>query len=166
MAPSVVGESLKGAELLAQVMQTELGYECFPPPASHRTDIIQAVKLGSRQKVPCLTIYFQQCLNVSVTLIVKLSTTKYALYMHMTFSSLKQLIAFCEAVQRRSPVGAHIRPTPGHTPGYGHEVIFAGKQSAFFVCFNDRHPIVLRVLTYAACDLVQTGPSPKAARWS
>ena len=51
MAPSVVGESLKGAELLAQVMQTEMGHECFPPPLSHRTDIIQAVKLGSRKKV-------------------------------------------------------------------------------------------------------------------
>lgn len=51
MAPSVVGESLKGATLLAEVMQTELGYECFPPPDSHRTDIIQAVKLGTRQKV-------------------------------------------------------------------------------------------------------------------
>jgi cystathionine beta-lyase family protein involved in aluminum resistance len=36
-----------------------------------------------------------------------------------------QLIAFCEAVQRKSPVGAHIRPIPGYTPGYGHEVIFA-----------------------------------------
>ena len=24
-----------------------------------------------------------------------------------------------------SPVGAHVRPVPGVTPGYGHEVIFA-----------------------------------------
>lgn len=37
-----------------------------------------------------------------------------------------QLISFCESVQRRSPVGAHIRPVPGLTAGYGdHEVIFA-----------------------------------------
>ena len=36
-----------------------------------------------------------------------------------------QLISFCESVQRKSPVGAHIRPIPGRTPGYGHEVIFA-----------------------------------------
>jgi cystathionine beta-lyase family protein involved in aluminum resistance len=36
-----------------------------------------------------------------------------------------QLIAFCEAVQRNSPVGAYIRPVPGQTAGYGGEVIFA-----------------------------------------
>ena len=35
------------------------------------------------------------------------------------------MLAFCEAVQRCSPVGSHIRPTPGMTPGYGDEVIFA-----------------------------------------
>jgi cystathionine beta-lyase family protein involved in aluminum resistance len=28
-------------------------------------------------------------------------------------------------VQKRSPVGAHIRPIPGQSPGYGDEVIFA-----------------------------------------
>ena len=32
---------------------------------------------------------------------------------------------FCTAVQRCSPVGSHIRPVPGITPGYGDEVIFA-----------------------------------------
>ena len=36
-----------------------------------------------------------------------------------------KVLAFCEAVQRCSPVGAHIRPVPGRTPGYGDEVIFA-----------------------------------------
>lgn len=51
MAPSIVGESLKGAELVAEVMQNRLGYPCNPPPGSHRTDIIQAVQLGSRKKV-------------------------------------------------------------------------------------------------------------------
>jgi cystathionine beta-lyase family protein involved in aluminum resistance len=85
MAPAIVGESLKGAELVAEVMQNRLGYPCNPPPGSLRTDIIQAVQLGSRKK----------------------------------------LISFCEAVQKRSPVGAHIRPVPGMTPGYGDEVIFA-----------------------------------------
>lgn len=88
LAPSIVGESLKGAELLAEVM-TGLGYPCNPPrnppPGSHRTDIIQAIQLGSREK----------------------------------------LIAFCEAVQKRSPVGSYIRPIPGESAGYGSEVIFA-----------------------------------------
>lgn len=85
MAPAIVGESLKGAELVAEVMQNQLGYPCNPPPGSLRTDIIQAVQLGSRKK----------------------------------------LISFCEAVQKRSPVGAYIRPVPGMSPGYGDEVIFA-----------------------------------------
>ena len=85
MAPSIVGESLKGAELVAEVMQNKLGFPCNPPPRSSRTDIIQAVQLGSREKV----------------------------------------VSFCESVQKRSPVGGYIRPIPGHSPGYGDEVIFA-----------------------------------------
>ncbi len=85
MAPSIVGESLKGAELVAEVMQNRLGYPCNPPPRSHRTDIIQAVQLGSKEK----------------------------------------LVSFCEAVQKKSPVGAHIKPVPGQTSGYGDPVIFA-----------------------------------------
>ena len=39
--------------------------------------------------------------------------------------SRERLVRFCEAVQRHSPVDAHVRPTPGRTPGYGDEVIFA-----------------------------------------
>ena len=85
MAPGVVGESLKGAELVSEVMNNQLGYPCNPRPNSHRTDIIQAVQLGNRKK----------------------------------------LISFCESVQKKSPVGAHIRPIPGFSPGYGDEVIFA-----------------------------------------
>jgi cystathionine beta-lyase family protein involved in aluminum resistance len=83
-APQVVGEALKGAELVATVM-SDLGYPCNPPADAERTDIIQAVKLGSRDAV----------------------------------------VAFCAAVQRSSPVGSHVRPIPGITPGYGDEVIFA-----------------------------------------
>ena len=80
-APQVVGEALKGACLVAHIMES-LGYECNPPADAARTDIIQAVKLRERAKV----------------------------------------LAFCEAVQRCSPVGAHIRPVAGITPGYGDEV--------------------------------------------
>ena len=64
---------------------TRLGFECNPAPGAPRTDIIQAVRLGQRERV----------------------------------------VAFCRAVQRCSPVGAHILPVPGVTPGYGDEVIFA-----------------------------------------
>ena len=101
-APATVGESLKGAMLLAEVLGGTFGLPCNPPsPLSTsrlatntgadssnnvRTDIIQAVKLGSESR----------------------------------------LVRFCEAVQSHCPVDAHVRPTPGYTPGYGAtEVIFA-----------------------------------------
>lgn len=41
----------------------------------------------------------------------------------------EKVMRFCEAVQRNGPVGAHIKPTAGVTPGYGDEVVFA--QSSF-----------------------------------
>ncbi|KAJ1638982.1 cystathionine beta-lyase family protein [Pavlovales sp. CCMP2436] len=39
--------------------------------------------------------------------------------------SRENLVAFCQVVQRYSPVNAHVRPTAGSTPGYGDEVVFA-----------------------------------------
>ncbi|KAK4537220.1 hypothetical protein CDCA_CDCA11G3245 [Cyanidium caldarium] len=52
MAPQIVGEALKGATLVAQVMH-ELGFEVSPAAGgtAHRTDIIQAVRLGSAERV-------------------------------------------------------------------------------------------------------------------
>jgi cystathionine gamma-lyase len=50
MAPAIIGESLKGAELVAAVMSA-LGSACNPAGLAHRTDIIQAVQLGSRSKL-------------------------------------------------------------------------------------------------------------------
>tara|TARA_B100000795_G_scaffold70155_1_gene49116 strand:- start:204 stop:683 length:480 start_codon:yes stop_codon:yes gene_type:complete len=80
-----VGESLKGALLIAETLSS-LGYACNPPRDQlKRTDIIQAVTLGEREKV----------------------------------------LAFCQAVQRCSPVGANVRLEAGRTPGYGDEVVFA-----------------------------------------
>ncbi|KAG6591988.1 hypothetical protein SDJN03_14334, partial [Cucurbita argyrosperma subsp. sororia] len=39
--------------------------------------------------------------------------------------SRELLLAFCEAVQRSSPVASYTKPVPGITPGYASEVIFA-----------------------------------------
>lgn len=50
MAPSVVASALKGAALLALVMQ-ELGYEVNPGPFAERHDIVQAVVLRSPEAV-------------------------------------------------------------------------------------------------------------------
>lgn len=49
-APTVVENALKSAVLTAEVMSRQ-GYEVFPEVAAGRDDIIQAIKLGSREKV-------------------------------------------------------------------------------------------------------------------
>ena len=51
MAPAIVGESLKGAMLLAEVLGARFGLPCNPPAGAPRTDIIQAVQVGSRDRV-------------------------------------------------------------------------------------------------------------------
>ncbi|KAB1217205.1 hypothetical protein CJ030_MR4G021116 [Morella rubra] len=84
LAPQMVGEAIKGTFLIAEVMASK-GYKVQPLPRVQRHDIVQAVQLGSRER----------------------------------------LLAFCEAVQRSSPVGSFTKPIPGSTPGYASEVIFA-----------------------------------------
>jgi cystathionine gamma-lyase len=50
MAPSIVCDALKGVSLAAQVF-TDLGYTTSPGPLEKRTDIIQAIKLETRDKL-------------------------------------------------------------------------------------------------------------------
>eukprot|EP00897_Mesotaenium_endlicherianum_P004771 jgi/Mesen1/4321/ME000022S03614 len=50
LAPQVVGEAIKGSLLIAQVMSAR-GFVLHPPPRVRRHDIIQAVELGSREKL-------------------------------------------------------------------------------------------------------------------
>ncbi|XP_042024899.1 uncharacterized protein YnbB-like isoform X2 [Salvia splendens] len=84
LAPQMVGEAVKGSLLIAEVMAGR-GYEVQPFCRAPRNDVVQAVKLGSRER----------------------------------------LLAFCEAVQRSSPVSSFTKPIAGATPGYASEVIFA-----------------------------------------
>mmetsp|Transcript_13219 Transcript_13219/g.19734 ORF Transcript_13219/g.19734 Transcript_13219/m.19734 type:complete len:482 (-) Transcript_13219:31-1476(-) len=51
MAGSIVGESLKGAHLLSHVMGAYFDFPTNPLPFEKRTDIIQSIALGSREKV-------------------------------------------------------------------------------------------------------------------
>ena len=69
-APHVVGEALKGAHLVAATLGG-LGYECIPPPggAVHRTDIIQAVRLGEREKVLAFCRAVQRCSPVGANIL-------------------------------------------------------------------------------------------------
>jgi cystathionine beta-lyase family protein involved in aluminum resistance len=84
IAPHVTGEGLKGAQFTAALF-ADLGFTVRPAYDHHRTDLVQAVELGSSEG----------------------------------------LIAFCEAVQRHSPVDAHVRPEPWAMPGYTDPVIMA-----------------------------------------
>ncbi|CAA7601941.1 Putative methionine gamma-lyase [Acididesulfobacillus acetoxydans] len=84
-SPLTVSEALKGAIFAAAFWQA-LGFEVHPLPESARSDLIQAVKLNSKEK----------------------------------------MIAFCQGLQKGSPVDAHVLPIPAGMPGYGDEVIMAG----------------------------------------
>lgn len=50
LAPHVVGQALEGA-IFASALFKELGFEVSPAPEEKRSDIIQAIKLGSREKL-------------------------------------------------------------------------------------------------------------------
>lgn len=50
LAPQMVGEAIKGSHLIAYVFD-RLGYRVNPPPLVPRRDVIQAVQLGSPEKL-------------------------------------------------------------------------------------------------------------------
>jgi cystathionine beta-lyase family protein involved in aluminum resistance len=50
LAPQMVGEAMKGNHLVAYVLH-ELGYPVNPLPFAPRRDVIQAIKLGSPEKI-------------------------------------------------------------------------------------------------------------------
>jgi len=84
-SPLTVSEALKGA-VFAAAFWRALGFAVQPEPEASRTDLIQAVMLGSRDK----------------------------------------LIAFCQGIQKGSPMDSHVLPIPSGMPGYGDDVIMAG----------------------------------------
>jgi cystathionine beta-lyase family protein involved in aluminum resistance len=85
LAPQMVGEAKKGNHLTAYVFD-KLGYPVNPAPFAPRRDVIQAIKLGSPEKI----------------------------------------IAFCQAIQKYSPIGSYLDPVPGEMPGYESELVMAG----------------------------------------
>lgn len=84
-SPLTVSESIKGAVYSAAFWRA-LGFSVHPEPETPRTDLIQAIKLGSKEK----------------------------------------MIAFCQGLQKGSPVDSHVLPIPSGMPGYEDEVIMAG----------------------------------------
>lgn len=85
LSPLTVSESIKGS-IFSAALWRALGFEVNPEPETLRTDLIQAVKIGSREK----------------------------------------MIAFCEGIQKGSPLDSHVTPIPSGMPGYEDEVIMAG----------------------------------------
>ena len=85
LSPLTVSESIKGS-IFSAAFWRALGFEVNPEPETLRTDLIQAVKLGSKEK----------------------------------------MIAFCEGIQKGSPLDSHVTPIPSGMPGYEDEVIMAG----------------------------------------
>lgn len=59
LAPQMVGEAMKGNHLMAYVFD-QLGYPVNPQPMAPRRDVIQAIKLGSPQKLVAFCKAIQQ----------------------------------------------------------------------------------------------------------
>ena len=59
LAPQMVGEAMKGNHLTAYVFQ-QLGYAVNPLPSAPRRDVIQAIRLGSPQKLIAFCRAIQQ----------------------------------------------------------------------------------------------------------
>lgn len=83
-APSVVGEAMKSA-VLAAYLGDLLGFVVSPAPGESRCDIVQAIELGSPER----------------------------------------LIAFCQGVQKGSPIDSVVSPEPSDMPGYDTQIIMA-----------------------------------------
>ncbi|MDR1962100.1 MAG: methionine gamma-lyase family protein [Gracilibacteraceae bacterium] len=84
-SPLTVAEAVKGM-IFTAAFWTELGFAVRPKAWEPRADIIQAVDLGSAER----------------------------------------LIAFCQGLQKGSPIDAHVQPLPAPMPGYTDEVLMAG----------------------------------------
>jgi cystathionine beta-lyase family protein involved in aluminum resistance len=61
LAPHVVAESLRGLDFAAALFE-ELGYEVDPAPGAHRTDVVQAIRLGTPQRL----LRFAQALQTAL----------------------------------------------------------------------------------------------------
>ncbi|XP_022876500.1 uncharacterized protein LOC111394755 isoform X3 [Olea europaea var. sylvestris] len=108
LSPQMVGEAIKGSFLIAEVMAAR-GYKvqplCRVPRHDTVQDLLSGKTIGSTKKSEGL-YYFDKADAIQL-------------------GSRERLLAFCEAVQRSSPVSSFTKPIAGATPGYASEVIFA-----------------------------------------
>ncbi|KAK7855075.1 uncharacterized protein CFP56_029780 [Quercus suber] len=122
LSPQMVGEAIKGTFLVAEVMSSK-GYKVQPLPRVQRHDIVQV------DNVIDLTILLRRLVIWEKYMQKEKSrfNTKALCndFQAVQLGSRECLLAFCEAVQRSSPVGSFTKPVAGTTPGYASEVIFA-----------------------------------------
>jgi cystathionine beta-lyase family protein involved in aluminum resistance len=63
-APLVIGETLRGLDFAAALF-AQLGYAVDPLPGERRTDIVQAIRLGSREKLIAFARGLQRALPIN-----------------------------------------------------------------------------------------------------
>ena len=84
LAPHIVLQAVKTA-IFASAVFSRLGYQVTPSANDRRSDIIQTIRLETKER----------------------------------------LCNFCIAIQKNSPVDAHVVPVPAIIPGYQDEIIMA-----------------------------------------
>ncbi|QOR35762.1 methionine gamma-lyase family protein [Clostridium sp. 'deep sea'] len=63
--------------------------------------------------------------KLNLTVDPKANEQRYDIIQSVNMKNKEQLIAFCEGIQKGSPVDSMANPIPGMLPGYDHEVIMA-----------------------------------------
>lgn len=91
--------------LIAEVMASK-GYKVQPLPRAPRHDTVQVC-----------------CIFLSYICMEDIASYEFLYSIQaVQLGSRELLLAFCEAVQRSSPVASFTKPVPGITPGYASEV--------------------------------------------
>lgn len=70
---------------------------------------------------------FTSCLLEKCGFVTNPSYTEHRtdLIQSVTFPTSEEMIAFCQAIQKASPINSHVLPYPSYMPGYEHDVIMA-----------------------------------------
>ncbi|GAB0492366.1 hypothetical protein MMPV_003628 [Pyropia vietnamensis] len=119
MAPAMVGEAAKGAALVAAVFR-RLGYATSPGMLA-----VAAPSSAGVAKTVAGNGGVHGNGNGNGDSDGGGDLPPLELIHAIRLGDRSRLLAFCGAVQRSSPVGAHITVEAGGTPGYGDEVVFA-----------------------------------------
>ncbi|QST01669.1 methionine gamma-lyase family protein [Pontibacillus sp. ALD_SL1] len=79
--------------------------------------------VGEAMKGAVFTSRFLEKLGFITTPHYKAKRTD--LIQSVTFNTAEQMVAFCQEIQKASPINSHVTPYPSYMPGYEHDVIMA-----------------------------------------